>query len=30
MNSGYEYAVNNLGADYVVFPNNDIIVQVDI
>jgi len=29
MNSGYEYAVNNLGADYVVFLNNDIIVQVD-
>jgi GT2 family glycosyltransferase len=29
MNGGYEYAVNNLGADYVVFLNNDFIVRSD-
>ena len=29
MNSGYEYAVNNLGADYVVFLNNDIVLRAD-
>jgi glycosyltransferase involved in cell wall biosynthesis len=29
LNSGYEYAVNNLGADYVVFLNNDFIVRSD-
>ena len=29
MNGGYEYAVNNLGADYVAFLNNDFIVEGD-
>jgi GT2 family glycosyltransferase len=29
MNGGYGYAVNNLGADYVVFLNNDFIVRSD-
>jgi GT2 family glycosyltransferase len=29
LNSGYEYAVNNLGADYVVFLNNDFVVRSD-